>query len=1078
MTNRKTTRRALVLSLLSLLLCCSMLVGTTFAWFTDSVTSGNNKIIAGNLDVEVYYGDPAAKNSIEKVNTLFNEVTLWEPGVVAYENLTVVNEGTLALKYQMAVNFTNENTVNGYGLSQILKVGVVAGGIADNSTREQAVAAVTQWQPMESFTWNGELAAKTADETVGLVIYWEPSSDDNNWNVNNGKTTSDGEALHIDLGIELFATQLMAESDSFGNDYDGAATWTGGVDTDWYFEDPEAAEFVIYSAEELAGLAALVNGTATAPVTTYAADVADTVQDDFKGQTIKLGGNIDLKGQSWSPIGNVTFDRANSGSYVVKAAFKGTFDGQDHTVYNLQIANPAANGVGLFGAAVGATIKNVNVKNVDIVADGTAAAIVGYTYSYSETSVIDNCHVSGKISIVTDWAYVGGIVAYGHANITKCSVIADGTGVMTSKNRNAVGGIMGWNYGAFINDCQVKNLDLTGWANVAGVVGYVPGGHTISGCAVENVTLTKTRQDGHPTIGLASGGWSYNASMAITVANNSFKNITLNGNYVAIESADILYGAEYAGGKNTNFVLENNTQENITNNLIEVSKNPEGFVLDTEGNYLIGDATAFALMEAQADGYFADKTIKLTANIDFGGATLPAVKFWSPGNQTTFDGNGKTLSNFAISDTNGNAGLFAGTFDVKNLNIERAEVTGKYVGVLAGNMYGNIDNCTVKGSTINGTYWQTGALCGQYNSGNITNCVVEDCTINGKAAVGGLVGILNESAGVRKIENCTVKACDIVQTGSFGGNYDEMFAAAVGCINISNAQVYFTDCTVEGNTVKGVASNSLVGEANSSTTVYVNNNIGVASAEALKGALNAATGNSSIALLRDIAGDVTVAQKPDVSITIDGKGNTFAGVITVDGKSATYLTAGLTIKDLTFKADSISADACIRLGNGTNDTRYTTNVTVSNCTFDVPGAVGIKSYTGGDKNLTVTGCTAAAGTHSLIQAKGIDGILIEGCKVYSKNGLNFNNSTNVTVSGCTVDTKGYAVRFGESSGGSGAAETYLIKGCTLKSACEEGDAVIILRGTADNSTLTIENTTLEGTTKITNTATNAKVIEK
>ena len=53
MTNSKTTRRALVLSVLSLLLCCSMLVGTTFAWFTDSVTSGKNKIVAGNLDIEL-----------------------------------------------------------------------------------------------------------------------------------------------------------------------------------------------------------------------------------------------------------------------------------------------------------------------------------------------------------------------------------------------------------------------------------------------------------------------------------------------------------------------------------------------------------------------------------------------------------------------------------------------------------------------------------------------------------------------------------------------------------------------------------------------------------------------------------------------------------------------------------------------------------------------------------------------------------------------------------------------------------------------------------------------------------------
>lgn len=55
MTNPKQTKRALLMSLLSLLLCCAMLIGSTFAWFTDSVTSGNNKIIAGNLDIELGY---------------------------------------------------------------------------------------------------------------------------------------------------------------------------------------------------------------------------------------------------------------------------------------------------------------------------------------------------------------------------------------------------------------------------------------------------------------------------------------------------------------------------------------------------------------------------------------------------------------------------------------------------------------------------------------------------------------------------------------------------------------------------------------------------------------------------------------------------------------------------------------------------------------------------------------------------------------------------------------------------------------------------------------------------------------
>lgn len=244
----------------------------------------------------------------------------------------------------------------------------------------------------------------------------------------------------------------------------------------------------------------------------------------------------------------------------------------------------------------------------------------------------------------------------------------------------------------------------------------------------------------------------------------------------------------------------------------------------------------------------------------------------------------------------------------------------------------------------------------------------------------------------------------------------------------------------------------------------------------LQNALNNATDGAVIYFANDITGDVTVTQKPNVKVSILGQGYKLNGTITVDGKSGTYTTAGLTIKEVNFAAQSITGDACIRLGDGTNATRYTCNITVDNCTFDVPSVVGVKSYTGGDKNLTITGCTATTNAHSLVQAKGIDGILIEKCFVYSKNGLNFNNSTNVTVDECTVDVKGYAARFGESSGGTGAAEVYTIKNSSLKSANDDGDAVIILRGTADNSILTIEKTSISGTPDITNTATNAIVI--
>jgi hypothetical protein len=240
----------------------------------------------------------------------------------------------------------------------------------------------------------------------------------------------------------------------------------------------------------------------------------------------------------------------------------------------------------------------------------------------------------------------------------------------------------------------------------------------------------------------------------------------------------------------------------------------------------------------------------------------------------------------------------------------------------------------------------------------------------------------------------------------------------------------------------------------------------------------ASPATSKITFGSDITGDLTVVQKPGVKFTIDGNGKSLKGYITVDGKSESYTTAGLTIKNINFNADTINADACIRLGDGTNATRYTCNVTAENCTFDVNGAAGVKSYTGGDKNLIIKDCTATSKAHSLVQAAGIDNIKVEGCTVKSKNGMNFNQSENVAIERCTVDVKGYAVRFGVSSGTFNTAETYSITDSSLKSACEEeGDAVIVLRATADNATLTIVNTTIEGTPKFINSAANAKIVQ-
>lgn len=234
----------------------------------------------------------------------------------------------------------------------------------------------------------------------------------------------------------------------------------------------------------------------------------------------------------------------------------------------------------------------------------------------------------------------------------------------------------------------------------------------------------------------------------------------------------------------------------------------------------------------------------------------------------------------------------------------------------------------------------------------------------------------------------------------------------------------------------------------------------------LQAAVDAAVDGDTVTLLEDLTEDVTITQKADVKFTIDGAGKNFAGVIVVDGKSKRYETAGVTIQNVNFKAESLSADAYIRLGNGDNSTRYTNNVTVKDCTFTGAGFVAVKSYTGGDWNLTLDGLTVNEGMHSMLQVANVEkGLKIVDCKVYSKNGANLNSSLSLEMSGCTFDVTGYAVRFGASGSENADEKFFAIENSTLKSACDDGDAVIMFRGTSVYSTLKLANTTLDGTTQ-------------
>ena len=206
MNNKKTTKRALLSSVMAIVLCLAMLIGTTFAWFTDSASTAVNKIQSGKLDValEMQKADGSWESAEGKTLTFKTadnraaDKILWEPGCT-YElpKLRVVNKGNLALKYTVEITGINGDAK----LNEVIDW-TIAGITVGNTFTSLAVGANSE------FTIKGHMQETAGNEYQGLTI--------------------DG------IGITVFATQDTVEYDSNGNQYDQNAPfiYPAGVTTE------------------------------------------------------------------------------------------------------------------------------------------------------------------------------------------------------------------------------------------------------------------------------------------------------------------------------------------------------------------------------------------------------------------------------------------------------------------------------------------------------------------------------------------------------------------------------------------------------------------------------------------------------------------------------------------------------------------------------------------------------------------------------------------------------------------------------------------------------------------------------
>ena len=198
MNNKKTTKRALLSSVMAIVLCLAMLIGTTFAWFTDTASTGVNKIQAGNLDValEMQKSDGSwvsAEGQTLTFKTADNRAAgqiLWEPGCT-YElpQLRVVNKGNLALKYKIQIT----------GIQGDAKLNEVIDWTINDAAINLTEEHLSAGQTGAAFTIKGHMQESAGNDYRNLTI--------------------DG------IGITVVATQDTVENDSNGNTYDENAEY-------------------------------------------------------------------------------------------------------------------------------------------------------------------------------------------------------------------------------------------------------------------------------------------------------------------------------------------------------------------------------------------------------------------------------------------------------------------------------------------------------------------------------------------------------------------------------------------------------------------------------------------------------------------------------------------------------------------------------------------------------------------------------------------------------------------------------------------------------------------------------------
>lgn len=382
----------------------------------------------------------------------------------------------------------------------------------------------------------------------------------------------------------------------------------------------------------------------------YFAQQVNVQKNDFAGKTVYLTNDIDMAGIKWNPIGQTE-----------QTEFKGTFDGQNHTISNLTVDNSALGyentaSAGLFGwienhnSASPTVIKNLTIDGANIVAGKFAGGIVGYT---SANVTIENCTVTNS---TISGSRVGGIDGY--------------------KNSDEI-----------IKNCTVENVVLDGFRSTGAIVGNqnLEGfdQSKILDCTSTGVMLPSKDVEGLYT----DGAGSY-----------------------AVSSAEALKKVETAPDKNTSIKLQGDVDMGGAE-LESIFAGYAGTIdFDGNGNTIKNVAPVTDNSNGMTNqGMFSSMA---NTNITIKNVTIEASNMVVEGTSNS----GNYGSAFLV-------GYNEGDLTIENVTIKNSGITGGYckIGLFVGYSTGNvtIKNCTVENSTINGGRYGT-CLVGQMNGKKLT----------------------------------------------------------------------------------------------------------------------------------------------------------------------------------------------------------------------------------------------------------------------------------------------------------------------------------------------------------------------